>query len=747
MAGFAGALGALISGGGEAAKPYNMQALEAWQKTKDALAAEVHEYLQNPSLPPDRYNEVAQLHSKLRTSKPGRPDHTLIDKLREAMYVHPENINRMQGAGILPTPPPLPKPAAAGPGETPGAPGNTALAALMAAPAQANMLLPGIGGMIQPPPPQGPAFAQPSQMPQPIPIPAGASAAAPASSPVQGGAPIPLPTPAVAQPIPPPNAGDPQFPDPMKVFSFPGQLPPALAHLQAAGMTQRFNHEAALAQQAAAHRLDEQLKNQAMTDKIKLFEQNSGLSFKDDLSPNQQLAFLGVNTSAGSKPVGNASNVIGQNILKGDPRATDVFGSPIVPGQTYKTITMADKSVRSIPTELSSKFQFNSDGEVIRVSPIAPLGEAPGGTTGGVAPGAGNYNKPVDTIVNGKVERVMVNNRGELPDGTRPALVSPLNVKNTSSASSEPTPLGGTVRSTTTGKTVAGIPGSRPLTTPNRPNVVGMAPSILPGKPDVPIVKFSGTPSMVKPEIRRFNSASDPVDAAIKVALSTGAKEVKGNAFVKAHAPQRLAELGLDLTPVSSSIFDRSQLASGILHHIDEIDEVVNFADKNGTIGPIASRWNRFLTNTVGKDTSAVFMQESLDAAKKKYQLDHGGAEMPTNVEKTLQVGISKAFSTLTTGQTFLASAVSMAHGGARGGSSPPLIEKWHQALQANDAPTIRSQMKVARNWMEGYKDLVNSASKKKAEAMDTNPAISGSIPAPGRDEIDDLADRYLPKK
>ncbi len=147
---------------------------------------------------------------------------------------------------------------------------------------------------------------------------------------------------------------------------------------------------------------------------------------------------------------------------------------------------------------------------------------------------------------------------------------------------------------------------------------------------------------------------------------------LKGNDAHRTALNRRMAELGVDLGTVTNAIKERAGLAKKVLGHMDEIDQIINDADKAGELGVLASRWNDFLAGKVGIDTTK-----------------------------------SQVFSRLRTNQEFLQTAVSMAHGGLRGGSSPQMIEHWEKALQAKDPATLKAKLNEARGWMRGYASFI----------------------------------------
>ncbi len=134
----------------------------------------------------------------------------------------------------------------------------------------------------------------------------------------------------------------------------------------------------------------------------------------------------------------------------------------------------------------------------------------------------------------------------------------------------------------------------------------------------------------------------------------------------------RMAQLGVDPNNVTGSMRDRAAQASTVLEHLNQVQGIIDEADKARELGLVATRWNDFLTGKLGEDPTK----------------DH-------------------IFSKLATNLTFLQSAVAMAHGGVRAGGSLPMVEHWQTALAAKDPGTLRQQLNVAKSWMQGYAQMV----------------------------------------
>lgn len=193
-----------------------------------------------------------------------------------------------------------------------------------------------------------------------------------------------------------------------------------------------------------------------------------------------------------------------------------------------------------------------------------------------------------------------------------------------------------------------------------------------------PVPKAVGAPAIpktgpLKMETVRPLNTSDRTDAlALLMAKdSAAAAKLMTNAADKVAVGNRMAQLGLTPGMITTSMRERAKNARLILSHMDEIDNIIKDAEKQGELGVVATRWNDFLTNKVGKDETK-----------------------------------SQVFSKLSSELGFLSTAVSMAHGGLRGGSSPTMVEHWEKALDAKDPTTLRAKLGEAKKWMQGYAKL-----------------------------------------
>lgn len=239
--------------------------------------------------------------------------------------------------------------------------------------------------------------------------------------------------------------------------------------------------------------------------------------------------------------------------------------------------------------------------------------------------------------------------------------------------STQQLPGGGTVSSRTVRRTLPAAPGQAkpaagasgaPAAGASRPRAAA-SPTTLPG--------------FVKP----FNPA-DSVDFRV-AAIGRDAANWKmvNNAADRERVVKRMAELGIEPSNITGSMRERAANAGLVLQHLTDIDKILAEAERQGELGIVATRWNDFLTNKIGQDTTK-----------------------------------SQTFAKLQSNLGFLQTAVAMAHGGLRGGSSPQMAEHWAKALEAKDPNTLRAKLGAAKSWMQGYASM-------------TSGSLPGQLPKP----------------
>ncbi len=250
---------------------------------------------------------------------------------------------------------------------------------------------------------------------------------------------------------------------------------------------------------------------------------------------------------------------------------------------------------------------------------------------------------------------------------------------------------------------------SRKVALPGKAPVQGQTP--VPAVKGVPRIPQNGDlPAMES--VAPFNP-SNRVDSLIQQIANgdTTLEKAKTNAHDKFQIETRMAQLGVTPANITTSMRDRAKNARLILTHLNDINLIIDQAEKDGDLGVVATRWNDFLTNKLGDD--------------------------PTKTH---------VFSRLSSNLGFLSTAVSMAHGGMKGGSSPTMVEHWEKALDAKDPGTLRAKLGEAYKWMDGYSKLDQGLTDKPITGIATAPPIT-AVPGTNPSVVNDLIKQYAPKK
>jgi hypothetical protein len=229
---------------------------------------------------------------------------------------------------------------------------------------------------------------------------------------------------------------------------------------------------------------------------------------------------------------------------------------------------------------------------------------------------------------------------------------------------------------------------------------------------DVPIpgAKSSepSTASSINTPIKPFNP-SDRIDNLVRLMGQDAANERLLYGRDKVAVTNRMAQLGIDPNNATGSMRDQAARAGLVLDHLKTINQIINKAEADGDLGLVASRWNDFLTNKLGKD--------------------------PTKTQ---------VFSKLSSQLGFLSTAIAMTHGGLRAGSSEPVIEHWQKVLYAQDPDTLRSKLAQATNWMQGYYGLVGSGKQAGGSKNDvTITPVTPSAQPVDSNKVNDFLKRH----
>lgn len=113
-----------------------------------------------------------------------------------------------------------------------------------------------------------------------------------------------------------------------------------------------------------------------------------------------------------------------------------------------------------------------------------------------------------------------------------------------------------------------------------------------------------------------------------------------------------------------------AQRSTQTLNEITRLEGVIARMKQNGELGPLASRWNEFLTNHLGEDLSQ-----------------------------------NHDYVALANGLDLLSTALGFVHGGARGGGSIQMKESFQKHLNVArmDADTLLGAIGEEKNWLLGY--------------------------------------------
>lgn len=152
---------------------------------------------------------------------------------------------------------------------------------------------------------------------------------------------------------------------------------------------------------------------------------------------------------------------------------------------------------------------------------------------------------------------------------------------------------------------------------------------------------------------------------------------------VKDRILRRITELGGDVNKISESSRTMAEMAKEILPHIDTIKTEAEQLNKLGLLGPIGSRWREFLAGKIG-----------------------AGELTGGNPANAALIGKFK------TDVGLLKTAVARAHGGARGGGSPMMLQHMNSLFGAEkaDLSTLSGELAGFKDWMTGYANMLPGA-------------------------------------
>jgi len=139
-----------------------------------------------------------------------------------------------------------------------------------------------------------------------------------------------------------------------------------------------------------------------------------------------------------------------------------------------------------------------------------------------------------------------------------------------------------------------------------------------------------------------------------------------------------LAKAGADLNKLTAQGRAMKETAQEILPQIEKIEAEAKSLDQKGLMGPLRGRWRDFATRKIGAESLV------------------GGGEN------------GKAVGKFQTDLGLLMTAVARAHGGARGGGSPAMLEHMRDILDAHgkDLDIFLGNLAATREWMQGYAEM-----------------------------------------
>src|SRR5262245_37393649 len=161
-----------------------------------------------------------------------------------------------------------------------------------------------------------------------------------------------------------------------------------------------------------------------------------------------------------------------------------------------------------------------------------------------------------------------------------------------------------------------------------------------------------------------------------------------------------LATKGVSLNKITAQTRGQMETAKEILPHISTIRREAQELDQLGLMGPIGSRWRDLVLGKVGAS-----------------ELVGGGANGRKAAKFMTDVGL-------------LMTAVARAHGGARGGGSPMMLEHMQHIMGAHgkDLQMFLGNLDSAREWMQGYATQDQPGGGRYDESTSTEPIKVGGF-------------------
>jgi hypothetical protein len=389
----------------------------------------------------------------------------------------------------------------------------------------------------------------------------------------------------------------------------------------------------------------------------------------DKLAPWQQQGYMA--EAAGMSAINVPGfammpRLLGTNVLgnTGKPDQLDISGNPLDPNTPYRVMEYPMTKEQMWTPLIPPLATAQTEGGVASFNRVTGAKQA---DFAGAIPPVMNTPKMGATASGGEVQYTPIGVQNGVAPTLIPGVVSPNMMGSQRSTTTNPTVEGGTVTNTSVRRVAPGTQGT------NAPSGVNITPV---GGASKPALGLGG--SNPWSSVRPFDPTK-PIDNIVKLIAQDATNEkmiaTKGPFSdenpSKAMVNKRLAQLGLDPNNVTGSIRDRVALASTVLPHISSIQGLVDEAEHTGQLGVVMKRWNDVVLNKVGDDPT------------------------PNQIITRLASNLSLA-----------TTALGMTHGGARAASSLPVIAHWNEVIGAKTERTLKAQLGVVREWLEGYSKM-----------------------------------------
>jgi len=125
-------------------------------------------------------------------------------------------------------------------------------------------------------------------------------------------------------------------------------------------------------------------------------------------------------------------------------------------------------------------------------------------------------------------------------------------------------------------------------------------------------------------------------------------------------------------SPITTQMRTQANSASRVGSHVEDVQGLIDEADKRGLLGPALGRWSDFLAGSVGST----------------------GNPDDDFLLGELRMGLSN-----------LKSGFAMVHGGARGGGSPGMAARWDKILNSGkmDKHELTGALTEMKKWLDSY--------------------------------------------